>query len=170
MKIIIFNLANTLSAFTLTLPQRNLGLFPGFGGFQNFPTANNNQSVQQFSQFQSQAQNLMPQQRNEAANSATMSSIGDYGCWCYFGTNNGYVGAGSGPPIDGIDYLCKQLHDNYKCAAFDDSSCDPYATNYEVDADWIIFLETENLTGADIRSSCATANAGNTCAEYRNSR
>merc|ERR1712127_980347 len=43
----------------------------------------------------------------------------NYGCWCNFGHNAGYVGHGAGKPVDGLDQLCKNLHDGYKCAAID---------------------------------------------------
>ena len=75
-----------------------------------------------------------------------------------------HVGNGAGAPIDEIDYLCKQLHDNYVCASLDDSTCDPYATSYSVSANWINFLETENLTGEDIRNECNAANSADSCA------
>ena len=90
MKLIIVGFAQSLSAFTLTLPQGHLGLFPGFGGITGLSSSNNTQKPQQFTQFQNQIQNLLPESRNEATNTASMSAIGDYGCWCYFASNNGY--------------------------------------------------------------------------------
>ena len=66
-----------------------------------------------------------------------ITAAGDYGCWCYFASNNGYVGNGFGQPVDTYDRACKTLHDNYACMQIDDSTCDPFTVSYNVPSGWI---------------------------------
>lgn len=89
-----------------------------------------------------------------------ITGAGDYGCWCYFASNNGYVGNGFGQPVDTYDRACKTLHDNYACMALDDSTCDPYTVAYNVPANWIALIPSTD----DLAGPCATSNAGDTCA------
>merc|ERR1739848_359077 len=85
---------------------------------------------------------------------------GDYGCWCYFASNNGYVGNGFGAPVDNYDRACKQLHDNYACMSLEDSTCDPFTVAYNVPNSWISMIPTTD----DLRTPCEEANAGDSCA------
>lgn len=86
-----------------------------------------------------------------------IDQIGDYGCWCYFLTNNGQVGEGLGQPVDETDLHCKILHDNYHCMSHDDASCDPWTVAYNVPAIWGGSLVTEDDEG--IRTTCQSSNA-----------
>jgi len=83
-----------------------------------------------------------------------ITTSGDYGCWCYFASNNGYVGSGFGQPVDNYDRACKTLHDNYACMALDDSTCDPYTVAYNVPANWIALIpSTDDLAGPCFRDA-----------------
>ena len=46
----------------------------------------------------------------------------NYGCWCNFVDNSGYVGTGFGEPVDDLDAECKRLHDNYACLRVEEQS------------------------------------------------
>ena len=92
-----------------------------------------------------------------------IDQIGDYGCWCYFASNGGQVGEGLGAPVDDTDFHCKVLHDNYHCMTYDDSSCDPWTVSYSVPSTWGGNVIT--ATDSDIRSTCQSNNAGNSCAQ-----
>lgn len=88
----------------------------------------------------------------------------DYGCWCLFASNNGYVGSGNGEPVDEMDAECKLLHDNYNCMVVEEASCDVYNvvynrpggawTSYWADKLW----NDATLTSDDIVSECNQAN------------
>jgi len=93
----------------------------------------------------------------------------DYGCWCLFDSNNGYVGNGYGQPVDEIDAECKLLHDNYNCLTIEESTCDPYNVEYNrpLGSGFAWFLEltfpfdTPNSlaqTPDDIVTQCETVN------------
>lgn len=95
---------------------------------------------------------------------------GDYGCWCYFASNQGYVGTGFGRTVDHLDAACKQLHDNYQCIThetFDGAgdTCDPWnsAYNQPNGAEWVTVDGTQDL---DFLNSCLAANSGDECAAY----
>lgn len=49
------------------------------------------------------------------------------GCWCYFDQTHGQ---GRGQPVDRIDEICKQLHQNYECLLIDSQSLDLLNTDY----------------------------------------
>merc|ERR1739848_671178 len=89
-----------------------------------------------------------------------ITGAGDYGCWCYFASNNGYVGNGFGQPVDNYDRACKTLHDNYACMAIDDSTCDPFTVSYNVPSNWISSIPSTT----DFASSCNAENPGDSCA------
>ena len=44
-----------------------------------------------------------------------LTSINEYGCWCYF---DGKYGKGKGEPIDELDGFCKTLQHGYECIIF----------------------------------------------------
>jgi len=89
-----------------------------------------------------------------------ITTSGDYGCWCYFASNNGYVGSGFGQPVDNYDRACKALHDNYACMQVDDSTCDPYTVSYNVPANWIGSIPATT----DFATSCQAENPADSCA------
>ena len=99
---------------------------------------------------------------NNIFNNAQVATIfGDYGCWCFFQSNNGYVGNGFGAPVDDMDELCKKLHDQYSCIQTEDSTCDP----------WNVFYNVPNFNAgfngvseADIQNECAAFNQHSNCA------
>ena len=91
-----------------------------------------------------------------------VDQIGDYGCWCYFLTNNGQVGEGLGQPVDETDLRCKILHDNYHCMSHDDASCDPWTVSYNVPGIWVNSVITADDAG--IRTTCQSWNA-DSCAQ-----
>jgi len=88
-----------------------------------------------------------------------ITASGDYGCWCYFASNNGYVGNGYGGALDNYDRACKTLHDNYACMELDDATCDPFTVSYNVPAAWIGSIPTM----VDFEPSCTAENPGNVC-------
>ena len=51
-------------------------------------------------------------------NSVVMQ-LRQYGCWCYFGNN---WGKGRSIPQDGLDSICKVLHQGYECARMDNEA------------------------------------------------
>ena len=61
-----------------------------------------------------------------------MALINEYGCWCYFQNDHH---KGKGQPTDGIDSLCKRLHDGYTCAMIDaqamGDTCVPWEVTYQ---------------------------------------
>ena len=62
-----------------------------------------------------------------------LSNFNGYGCWCYFGS--GGYGKGKSQPVDGLDSLCRMLHQGYECAMIDsenggDSACEAYDLVY----------------------------------------
>jgi hypothetical protein len=61
---------------------------------------------------------------------ASLDNLQNYGCWCIAPGRQG-----RGPPVDGIDQLCKTLSDCYACAEADhedagQGSCDPSSVPY----------------------------------------
>jgi len=92
----------------------------------------------------------------------------NYGCWCNFldsnGYGTGYVGTGSGEPVDDYDAECKRLHDNYACMRVEESTCDPFNVVYnrpggQWTTTWKDSLETDaTLTPADIVTACNEVN------------
>jgi len=91
-----------------------------------------------------------------------ITGSGDYGCWCYFGSNNGYVGNGYGGALDNYDRACKTLHDNYACMQVDDATCDPFTVSYIVPTSWIIQLGDPLMT--DFSTGCNAENPNDACA------
>lgn len=61
----------------------------------------------------------------------TIQTLNEYGCWCYFDDDHG---RGKAQAADGIDGVCKVLHDGYDCAILDaenaGSSCTPWEVAY----------------------------------------
>jgi len=87
----------------------------------------------------------------------------DYGCWCLFASNNGYVGSGSGEPVDEFDAECKLLHDNYNCMVVEESTCDVYNVVYNRPGGawttyWADKLWAGTVTPAEIVSECNSVN------------
>jgi len=64
--------------------------------------------------------------------SATILSLNEYGCWCYFDDDHG---RGKAQPADGVDSVCKVLHDGYDCAMLDaenrGETCTPWEVLYD---------------------------------------
>lgn len=89
-----------------------------------------------------------------------ITGSGDYGCWCYFAENNGYVGNGYGAALDNYDRACKALHDNYACMEIDDATCDPFTVSYNVPDNWIATIPTTD----DFSTSCNAENPNSVCA------
>lgn len=88
----------------------------------------------------------------------------NYGCWCNFFDNLGYVGSGVGEPVDVLDAECKSLHDNYACLRVEESTCDPFNVVYnrpggQWTTTWGDRLESDaTLTPADIVTACNDVN------------
>ena len=89
----------------------------------------------------------------------------NYGCWCNFLDNNGYVGTGFGEPVDDYDAECKRLHDNYACIRVEESTCDPFNVVYnrpggQWTTTWYASLRLDTtLTPADIVTACNEVNS-----------
>ena len=66
--------------------------------------------------------------RNVGSLSNPVDAIQEYGCWC----NMDEPSKGNGAPVDGVDALCKALHDGYICAAMDKSrdGCEAHKMDY----------------------------------------
>jgi hypothetical protein len=83
-------------------------------------------------------------------------SLQNYGCWCVAPDREG-----RGPPVDGIDSLCKTISDCYKCASADHEdaglgSCDASSIQYNAGT-------AGGLPG--IVSNCESQN-GDLCAQF----
>merc|ERR1712050_390817 len=88
----------------------------------------------------------------------------DYGCWCLFAMNSGYVGSGNGEPVDEFDAECKLLHDNYNCMVVEESTCDVYNVVYNRPGGawttyWADKLWTGTVTPDEIVSECNSVNS-----------
>lgn len=74
--------------------------------------------------------------------------------------------------MDGLDQLCKNLHDGYQCAAIDaeledGEVCDPWFVTYQVPNGWIINLWKMVFLGEDQDfSACGSMNSESKCAQY----
>ena len=85
-----------------------------------------------------------------------LSNFNGYGCWCYFGENS--YGKGKSQPVDGLDSLCKSLHQGYECAIIDsreednDFDCKSY--------DLIYTPISPTLDDDQIFRACELANSG----------
>merc|ERR1739848_769152 len=84
---------------------------------------------------------------------------GDYGCWCHFASNNGYVGNGFGAPVDAMDGLCKNLHDQYACIEVEDPACDPWTGAFTFFSHFTA-NDIDSKTDAEIESACNAFNGG----------
>jgi len=87
----------------------------------------------------------------------------DYGCWCLFSSNNGYVGSGNGEAVDEMDAECKLLHDNYNCMVVEEASCDVYNVVYNRPGGawtttWADQLWSGTVTPEDIVTECNKVN------------
>lgn len=103
---------------------------------------------------------------SSANNANELGSIGafrmaaGYGCWCYFGDQH-LLRLAKGEPVDDMDTLCKQLHNNYECLIFDtEDDTDPDATCYGWQEDHSVgFLATDTSTDEELVAGCASVNA-----------
>jgi len=90
--------------------------------------------------------------------SSTIDNLNEYGCWCYFDDDHG---RGKAQPADGIDSVCKVLHDGYDCAMLDaendGTSCTPWEVAYQA----AVGGSTQTIA-----EECADKNASNKCAEH----
>lgn len=93
-----------------------------------------------------------------------MALVNEYGCWCYFQNDHH---KGKGQPIDGIDTLCKRLHDGYTCAMIDGAAmgetCVPWEVTYQSATGAGLAI---NMDIATIRSECDTQNPVVGCANW----
>lgn len=93
-----------------------------------------------------------------------MALINEYGCWCYFQNDHSRA---KGQPVDGIDVLCKRLHDGYTCAIMDSAdlgeSCTPWEIQYNsaVGSGLAIGMDLHTL-----RTECDTQNPQVGCANW----
>jgi len=100
--------------------------------------------------------NPLCDERAFGALTSVLNSMNEMGCWCYFGDDSG---RGKGNPVDGLDHLCRVLHENYECAMRDaeaeGTTCIPWDQTYE-----------SAVGGASVTLSeaCDIANTGNNCA------
>lgn len=88
-------------------------------------------------QMNEQLEMLMQNQTSNTRNlipllGPTFNQINQYGCWCYFDPTDFKLG--KGVPINGVDSLCRTLHEGYKCAIMDSRAegidCVPYEVAY----------------------------------------
>jgi len=85
-----------------------------------------------------------------------MALINEYGCWCYFQNDHH---KGKGQPTDGIDSLCKRLHDGYTCAMIDAQAMGDTCVPWEVD-----YTSAVGGSGDNMAQECQALNTGNNCA------
>jgi len=180
--ILTFFLANQASSFKLTVHSDFMALLEAIQHIRGQDTIITNTNLP----FGPSFRGAVPQGRSRQGSNRNFENgfndpnynvtqmitdrTGDYGCWCYFATNQGYVGTGFGRTVDHIDAACKQLHDNYQCITHETvdgagNSCDPWnaAYNQPNGAEWVAIDGTTDL---DFLNSCLAANSGNECAAY----
>lgn len=85
----------------------------------------------------------------------TINSLNEYACWCFFNDDHG---RGKGKALDGLDEVCKVLHDGYECAMRDAEeegrTCIPWEVDYI----------PSGLFATDIGQDCEIQNPGSNCA------
>ena len=93
-----------------------------------------------------------------AITEASMATIANYGCWCYFEDKHG---SGKGKPVDQIDAMCHQLHQGYECIIMDNDDagtpCVPWTEPFVAVAGFFL-TEQQVVTQCDannIPGSCA---------------
>lgn len=86
-----------------------------------------------------------------------LDHLNEYGCWCYFDDDHG---RGKSHPIDGIDELCKILHDGYECAMRDAEDEGTTCIPWEVDYNSAVGGDAD----AELAEKCFAANPTNSCA------
>lgn len=93
----------------------------------------------------------------------TFNQINQYGCWCYFDPSDFHMG--KGVPINGVDSLCRTLHEGYKCAMMDSkeetkihdaAKCVPYEVTY---------VPGTSRGLSQLNSKCQERNSEDKCAE-----
>jgi len=87
---------------------------------------------------------------------ATIETINESGCWCYFTDDHG---RGKGQPVDGLDEICKVLHDGYECAMRDAEEEGTTCVPWEVD-----YVSAVGGVTTTLADACITANPVNLCA------
>ena len=87
-----------------------------------------------------------------------LQQINKYGCWCYFDPSD--FNMGRGDPINGVDRLCRILHEGYKCAILDGKDEGEKCVPYEVQ-----YLDGSNRGLGKLHEKCAERNPDNACAE-----
>ena len=132
------------ATFTIQLISGNI-----IAVFENFQNSSKKTSYRNFD-------------NNVFNNNQVASIFGDYGCWCHFQSNNGYVGNGFGGPVDEMDELCKKLHDQYSCIKNDNEFCDPWTVNYNLPNFNAGF---NGVSEADVVNECGNFNSGDDCAK-----
>lgn len=94
-----------------------------------------------------------------------MDLINEYGCWCYFQDDHS---KGHSAPVDGIDQLCKVLHDGYQCAIMDAAdlghpNCVPWDVVYNSAVGSGLSI---GMTIDTIRTECDSQNPTVGCANW----
>ena len=102
---------------------------------------------------------------SKAITANDMALVNEYGCWCYFQNDHSKA---KGQPTDGIDQICKVLHDGYKCAMMDaadmgDNTCVPWEINYDSATGAGLAINMDINT---IRTECDTQNPVIGCANW----
>lgn len=124
-------------------------------------------AAESFEQLLDDALGLVQGESDEMARSVTQDDMGlinQYGCWCYFQSDHG---SGRGAPVDGIDQLCKRLHDGYTCAIMDSKeqgdACVPWEISYNSALGSGLVL---GMTIDTIRAECDAQNPVDNCANW----
>ena len=183
-QILSFFLANQASGFKLTVHSDFMALLDGIKQIRGQDTIITNTNLPFGPSFRAaepqgrsrQGSNrnfeLMLNDPNSNVTQMIVDKTGDYGCWCYFASNQGYVGTGFGRTVDHIDAACKQLHDNYQCITHETvdsygNSCDPWnaAYNQPNGVEWVMIGDQSSYE-LDFLNSCLNANSGNECAAF----
>lgn len=88
---------------------------------------------------------------------ASLESLTNYGCWCYFEEEHG---RGRSHPQNEVDAICKVMSDGYDCAIRDGLAegepCEPWTVEYNAAGSLGRFDNS-------LQVACQEANPGNTC-------
>merc|ERR1712127_641994 len=104
-----------------------------------------------------------PDQTSGCGNFLPLEHIWNYGCWCYFGES---AGSGSGPAMDELDEICRNLQYCYRCAKIDswnngEEICVPGSQDYNMKRN-MGMGESQN----GIFMDCSSENQDDDCAVH----